>query len=45
MAILGNIGVFSMHKGAFLNRGILGETLESPELSESDKRLQEDNGI
>ena len=42
---LGKSGVFSMYKGAVTNQGRLGETQESPELSESDKRLQEDNGV
>ena len=34
---LGNSGVFSMYKGVVPNRGIPGETYESPELSENEK--------
>ena len=42
---LGNSGEFSMKKGSVNNQGRLGETQESPELSESEKRRLEDNGV
>ena len=45
---LGNIGVFYMHKGEVTNRGRLGETQDSPELSEAkkyDKRIMGSNNL
>ena len=44
-AILGNNSVFYMNKGEVPNQRRLGETQEIPKLSESDKKLQEDNGV